>query len=122
MKKFLVIAVVIFMTSCAVFRTSMTPAEVAKALPSLTEARWMSVAQAEQAIETGRARLLARRDYVVPVGLTVQNELKRGARGIDEWVAMDGGNSYVLVNYKWVRVGDDGATQLHLEFDTLLLE
>jgi len=50
------------------------------------------------------------------------DDLIYGAKGIDEWVKLDGGNAYVLTNYKWVTVGNQGATQLYLEFDTLKCE
>jgi len=43
-------------------------------------------------------------------------------RGVDEWVELDGGNAYVLTNYKWVTVDHYGSTQLHIEFDTMLCE
>ena len=56
------------------------------------------------------------------MGLTVNGDLKYGAKGIDEWVELDGGNAYVLVNYKWVTVDEHGSTQLHIEFDTMLCE
>jgi hypothetical protein len=34
--------------------------------------------------------LVRGRNYTVPMGLTVKNDLKNGARGIDEWVKIDG--------------------------------
>ena len=43
-----------------------------------------------------------------------------GAKGIDEWVEIDGGNAYVLKSFKWIRVDESGATQLDLEFDTMI--
>jgi hypothetical protein len=54
--------------------------------------------------------------------MSTKDDLRNGAKGIDEWVKLDGGNAYVLTNYKWVTVGNDGATQLYIEFDTLLCE
>ena len=56
------------------------------------------------------------------MGFSVKNDLKNGAKGIDEWVKIDGGNAYVLTSYKWVTVDSEGATQLHIEFDTMLCE
>ena len=53
------------------------------------------------------------------MGMTVSEDLKFGAKGIDEWVKVDGGNSYVLKSYNWIAVGDKGATELHIEFDTM---
>jgi hypothetical protein len=62
------------------------------------------------------------RTYVAPMGLSAKNDLKHAARGIDEWVQLDGGNAYVLKNYQWVTVDFLGSTQLHVEFDTMLCE
>jgi hypothetical protein len=56
------------------------------------------------------------------MGLSSKNDLKHAARGIDEWVQLDGGNAYVLKNYQWVTVDLFGSTQLHVEFDTMLCE
>jgi hypothetical protein len=111
-------------TSCALVQTSMSPEQVYKLLPTMTESRFMTVAQADEAVEMGQARYLARREYVVPLRMTAREELRKGAKGIDEWVELDGGNAYVLITYKWVNVahGEDSATQLHLEFDTMLVE
>ena len=41
---------------------------------------------------------------------------------IEERVEIDEGNSYVPRSYKWVVIGDEGGTQLHLEFDTVICE
>lgn len=116
----LIIVLVLFLTSCA---TSMSPIEINNTLPTLTVAKSISQAQAEEAIQTNRCKYLVKgRNYVAPIGFTVKDDLKNGAKGIDEWVKLDGGNTYVLVNYKWVTVDYNGSTQLHLEFDTLLCE
>ena len=66
--------------------------------------------------------LVKGRNYVAPIGFSVKDDLKYGAQGIDEWVKLDGGNAYILTNYKWVTVDQNGATQLHMEFDTLKCE
>ena len=55
--------------------------------------------------------------------MTVKDDLRNGAKGIDEWVSLDKGNAYVVKNYKWMTVGYDSkngstATQLYIEFDT----
>jgi hypothetical protein len=56
------------------------------------------------------------------MGLTTMDDLKYGAKGIDEWVQLDGGNAYVLTNYKWVTIDGSGASQLQLDFDTFLMQ
>ena len=112
------IGILILLSSCA---TSMTPIKVNTTLPELTKSKFISQLEAEKAIKTNRCSYLVRgRTYVAPIGLTTKNDLKNGAKGIDEWVKLDGGNAYVLRNYKWVTVDDNGSTQLHIEFDTML--
>lgn len=56
---------------------------------------------------------------------SLKEDIKNGAQGIDEWVAIDKGNAYVLKNYNWVIVDynvyySTTVTQLFLEFDTYL--
>ena len=114
------IGILMLLSSCA---TSMTPIKVNTTLPELTKSKFISQLEAEKAIKTNRCSYLVRgRTYVAPIGLTTKNDLKNGAKGIDEWVKLDGGNAYVLRNYKWVTVDDNGSTQLHIEFDTMLCE
>jgi len=116
----LIIGVIMFFVSCA---TSMAPIAVSNTLPTLTKSMFLSQSQAEEAIKTNRCKYLVRgRNYTAPIGLTVKGDLKNGAKGIDEWVQIDGGNAYVLISYKWVTVDDKGSTQLHIEFDTMLCE
>ncbi len=116
----LVIGAIFFLASCA---ASMSPTKVNYTLPTLTTSKSMSQSQAEEAIKTNRCKYLVKgRNYTAPMGLTVEGDLKYGAKGIDEWVELDEGNAYVLISYKWVTVDHNGSTQLHLEFDTMLCE
>ena len=106
-------------SSCAI---SMTPIEMNNTLPTLTVSKFITQAQANEQINTKKCKYLVKgRNYNAPIGSTAKDDLKNGAKGIDEWVKLDGGNAYVLTNYKWVTVYD-GATQLYIEFDTLLCE
>lgn len=90
-------------------------------LPTLTKSKFITQAQALESVQKNECRYLFKgRNYVAPVGFTLKNDLKNGARGIDEWVELDGGNAYVLTNYKWVTIDNKGTTQLHVEFDTML--
>jgi hypothetical protein len=115
----IVLAIVLFV-SCA---TSMTPMQVNSALPALTKSKFITQSQADERVKSNGCRYLVKgRTYVAPIGLSTKQDLKYGAKGIDEWVKLDGGNSYVLKNYKWVTVDNMGSTQLHIEFDTLLCE
>jgi len=117
--------IVLLVSSCA---TSMTPIQVNNTLPTLTESRFISKAQAEEDINANRCRYLVRgRNYTAPIGFTVNDDLRNGAKGIDEWVKIDGGNAYVLVSFNWITVAIDPkygsqTTQLYLVFDTMLYE
>jgi len=116
----LILGVVLFLASCA---SSMSPTEVNNTLPTLTKSKFISQSQAEEAIKKNKCKYLVKgRNYNAPIGFTTKDDLKNGAKGIDEWVKLDGGNAYVLVSYKWVTVDHNGATQLYVEFDTMLCE
>jgi len=115
-----IIFVVVVCDSCA---SSMTPIQVNNTLPTLTKSKFLTQSQADEAINSKKCKYLSRgKKYTAPIGLTVQDDLKNGAKGIDEWVQVDGANAYVLTSYNWVTVDHNGTTQLYLEFDTLLCE
>ena len=110
----------LILSSCA---TSMTPIEINNSLPTLTISKFITQSQVEEFVKKGKCKYLGKgRSYNAPIGLTTKSDLKNGAKGIDEWVKLDGGNSYILTNYKWVPVNNGSATQLYIEFDTLLCE
>jgi hypothetical protein len=114
-----IVAVFVF-ASCA---TSMSPMKVYNTLPTLTKSQFISQSEVEEVIKTNKCKYLVKgRQYTAPIGLTVKDDLKYGAKGIDEWVTIDGENAYVLTSYKWVTVDHSGSTQLHIEFDTMLCE
>jgi hypothetical protein len=48
--------------------------------------------------------------------MTADGDLRKGAQGIDEWVKLDGGNAYALVNFSWVIIDEWGTSQLHWIF------
>ncbi len=110
--------VVLFLVSCA---TSMSPMEVNNTLPGLTNSKFMSQSQADDAVKTNECKYLGKgRKYVAPVALSKKSDLKNGAKGIYEWVKIDGGNAYVLINCNWVIVDNNGTTLIHIEFNTIL--
>lgn len=114
------IGVILFFTSCS---TSMSPIEVNNILPPLTKSKFISQAQAQEMINTNKCKYLAKnRSYLAPIGLTKKKDLKNGAKGIDEWVQLDGGNAYILKNYRWNIIDTNGDSQLYIEFDTLICE
>jgi len=108
------IGVILFLTSC----TSMSPLQVHNSLPTLTKSKYITQSE----IETSNCKPLTKnRNYIAPIGMTSKNDLTNAAKGIDEWVKIDGGNAYVLKNFNWVNV-DKETTQLHVDFDTFLCE
>ena len=114
------ILLILLLTSCA---TSMTPVEMTSNLKTMTKSKFMTQAEAQEAVSSNTCRYLTKgRDYVAPVGFTAMEDLRFGAQGIDEWVQLDGGNAYVLNSYFWATIDEDGSTQLHVTFDTLLCE
>jgi uncharacterized lipoprotein YajG len=86
-------AVALF-SSC---KTSMTPIEVHNTLPKYTKTTFLTASQAQNSNCTC---LTKDRSYTAPIGMTVNADLRNGAKGIDEWVALDGGNAYVLRNFQ----------------------
>jgi hypothetical protein len=116
---FLTVCLSILLHSCA---TTMTPMQVNQTLPMLTKSTYLSVEQ------TQNCKCLTRgKSYTAPVGLTVKDDLRNAAAGIDEWVSIDGGNAYKLTNFRWITISTDkygspGATQLVIDFDTYICQ
>jgi hypothetical protein len=112
-----VLCLSVVMGGCA---TSMTPRQFNEALPKSTKSRFYGRTAANDAVAAGQCRLLvADRKYTSPIGMTVNGDLDGAARGIDEWVSADRGNAYSVGDFAWATVGDSGATQLTVRFDTL---
>lgn len=117
---FSILFLTLLLSSCA---SSMTPTEVTNTLPTLTNAVFYNQVQATEVKKSNKCKVLvAGRNYTAPIGFTTKDDLINGARGIDEWVTLDGGNAYVLVNYKWLTVNHNGTTQLYIDFDTMQCE
>lgn len=118
--KIILLSFVLFISSCS---TMMAPVEVNNILPTMTKSTLISQAKAEENVKANKCKYLVKdRNYVAPIGFTKKDDLRYGAIGIDEWVKLDEGNAYVLKNYRWITVDENGSTQLHLDFDTLLCE
>jgi hypothetical protein len=118
MKYLVLVTATVALTGCA---TSMTPSQFMEEFPMATKSEFYGRADAKEALGNNTCKLLvAERRYVAPQGLTVDGDLHHGARGVDEWVRIDGGNAYGLDSFEWVTVGDEGGTQLIVYFDTLL--
>ena len=118
---FLTVCLSIFLYSCA---TTMTPMQVNSTLPMLTKSIYLSVEQTQNP----NCKCLTRgRSYTAPVGLTTKDDLRNGAKGIDEWVSIDGGNAYKLINFRWITISTDqygspSSTQLVIDFDTYICQ
>jgi hypothetical protein len=110
--------IVALLSSCAM---SMTPSEFMSKFPGSTESRFYNLTDADDALSSSGCRLLVTgRNYSAPLGLTVDDDLSNAAKGVDEWVQIDGGNAYRLVNFRWIDVLD--GTQLIVYFDTMICE
>jgi len=108
-----------FLCSCA---TTLTPMQVNQTLPTLTKSTYLS---AEQTQNPNCKCLTRGKSYTAPVGLTAKDDLRNAAAGIDEWVSIDGGNAYKLINFRWVTISTDKnglpiSTQLVIDFDTYI--
>ena len=111
----------VILYSCA---TSMTPMQVNNSLPKYTKSSYLSIDQ----VQSPNCKCLTRgRSYAAPVGTTTKNDLQNAAKGIDEWVSIDGGNAYRLINFKWKSISTNEysssyATQLTVDFDTYICQ
>lgn len=100
--------------------SSMAPSQFNESMPKATSSKFYERASLGAAISDGQCQVvIANRKYTAPVGMTLSGDVKNAARGIDEWVKSDGGNGYSISNYEWIHVGNEGATQLIVYFDTL---
>lgn len=116
-KNLFIVSLVLLLNSCV---TSLTPLEVNSILPGLTKSTFISQKDLDKGLSSNNCKILVRaRNYVAPMGLTARQDLMNAAKGIDEWVSIDGGNAYFLRSFKWVTVDINGSTQLHVEFDTM---
>ena len=98
---------------------SMPASQFYAEFPAATQSLHLTGADAGVAIMDGSCIKLYEQRYTVPIGLTVSDEVRKGAKGVDAIIANDGGNAYRISSYAWVPAGD-GATQLQVDFDTLL--
>ena len=102
---------------------SYTPMKMNKVLASLTKSKPIAQSEVYDLVISNKCRYLTKnRSYAAPVGIFAKNDVKKGAKGVDEWVELDKGNSYVLNNYKWLPTDIYGSKQLHLDFDTLICD
>lgn len=102
--------------SCA---TSKSPSQFYSLFPTLTKSTFLSKADIESQVGQKQCKLITEnRQYSAPVAGSVKGDMKKGARGVDELVQLDGGNAYLIKSFNWKNFDSWGSTQLHLEFDT----
>ena len=112
----LLIASLVFVTGCAM---SMTPKEFMEKFPRATKAGFYTLTDAHDPEMRGTCRVLVKnRSYTAPLGVTVDDDLENGARGVDEWIYSDGGNAFILKDFEWIYVPE--GTQLIVYFDTMI--
>jgi hypothetical protein len=97
----------------------MTPIEVNQTLPTLTKSTYLT---GEQTQDPKYKCLFRGKNYAAPVGLSVKDDLRNAAEGIDQWVSLEGGNAYKLTNFRWITISTDKygsptSTQLIVDFD-----
>lgn len=86
--------------------------------PTLTKSTYVDKNKIETLVENKQCRLITEnKQYSAPVAGSVKGDMKKGAKGVDELIQLEGGNSYVLKNFNWKNFDSWGSTQLHLEFD-----
>lgn len=91
--------------------TALTPSEFLARFPQKTEAAYYNRLEGEEAVKSGACEVLVEdRTYNAPIRASLNKEMTKGAQGIDEWVYADGGNAYILNNYEWKAVGNEGGT------------
>ena len=118
MKK--LILVLIFQSLLMSCTTSMSPVQFSSTFPTLTNSFYYNQNQANEAIKNDKCKIIVSdRNYTAPMGLSVKGDMKYAAKGVDDWVKIDGGNAFILNNYKWVTLDINGATQLEIDFDTM---
>ena len=112
----LLIASLVFVTGCAM---SMSPKELMEKFPHATKVEFYTFSDAHNAEMRGTCRVLVKnRSYTAPLGLTVDDDLENGARGVDEWIYSDGGDAFILKDFEWIYVPE--GTQLIVYFDTMI--
>jgi hypothetical protein len=78
---------ILFISSRA---SSITPTQGNNTLPTLIKSFYYNQSQDIKSQNNNKCWLLViGRNYVAPIGFTVMEDLKNGAKGIDEWVKMD---------------------------------
>ena len=100
--------------------TSMTPSNFMEKFPHATKSVFYDQASANKALDNKTCKILVgKRSYSAPVGITANDDIRHAAKGVDDWVRLDGGNAYILNNFEWIPIGTE-AYQLIVYFDTML--
>ena len=98
----------------------MSPTTFINEFPKATHNKYIAKSESKIVIANGSCKtLVENRKYVAPIGLTVHGDVSNAANGVDEWVTADKGNAYIVNNFEWISVGNEGNTQLIIYFNTL---
>lgn len=112
----LILASAFLVYSCA---TSKSPASFYSIFPTLTQSKHITRAEIGALVNNKQCILVTEnRQYHAPLAGSVNGDMKKGAKGVDEFVQLDSANAYVIKNFSWINYDSWGSSQLYLEFDT----
>ena len=109
------------LSGCAI-AMSMTASQFYTEFPRATSTRYLTNAEAISTMQNGSCRAIDNHTYNAPIGVSVGEDVRNGAEGVDQIVKNYGGNAYRITEFGWATVRDDGTTQLGLKFTSLLCD
>jgi hypothetical protein len=102
------------------------PIQFIETFNKLTKSELYSKTNTESAIQSNKCKIIEFREYYSGAKLNGYGDMKSAAIGVDDWVNLDGGNSFSLVSYRWIQAGvslyegtGGTATELKIEFYTM---
>ena len=111
-----VVFIAVVLSACVM---SMPADQFYSKFPKATDTAYLTRSEVAEALLAGSCIMLDSHRYDAPIGTTVDDDLRHGALGVDAIVSNDGGDAYRISNFNWAYLAT-GATQLQIEFDTLL--
>ena len=93
--------------------TSPSPIEFVETFDDMTKSKLYTKLNAEKAIERNECSVIEYREYYSGVKLHHFGDMKSAAIGVDDWVSLDGGNSFSLEKYVWIPAGLSGFEGSH---------
>lgn len=83
----------------------------------MTKSKLIMPQELNALVDNKKCALISSKSYAGPVALSIKGDMKKAAKGVDEYVELEGGNAYHIKNYKWENFGHLGSTQLNIDFD-----